>query len=112
RNARSCGAVIAPGEAGVAERHGGRSLQRRALPKSSLIYICPGGRPMCIVSRKKLVVVTLVVTAIVVASLSPSYTYVRISGPYGETIVEKAAVGAQHVHVEGPGGTVVECEVR
>jgi hypothetical protein len=70
------------------------------------------GRPMYNLSRKTLVVITLVITAIVVASLSLSYTYVRVSGPDGEIVVEKAAFGAQHAHVEGPGGTVVECEAR
>jgi hypothetical protein len=63
-------------------------------------------------SRKMVAVIALVVAALVVASLSPSYTYVRVSGPDGEIVVEKAAFGAQHVHVEGPGGTVVECEAR
>jgi hypothetical protein len=36
----------------------------------------------------------------------PSYSYVRVSGPEGTTVIESSGPGPHTVRVEGPDGTV------
>jgi hypothetical protein len=57
--------------------------------------------------------VELVLLAIVVLALLgrlPSYTYVRVSGPEGMTVIESSGTGPQSVQVIGPDGSFAKSD--
>jgi hypothetical protein len=56
-------------------------------------------------TRRTLELVLLAIVVLVLLGRLPSYTYVRVSGESGTTVIEHTGPGPHRVHVEGPDGS-------
>lgn len=56
-------------------------------------------------TRRTLEIVALVILLLALLGRLPSYSYVRVTGPDGTTVIESSGTGPQAVQVIGPDGS-------
>jgi len=56
-------------------------------------------------TRRSVEIVVLVILVLALLGRLPSYSYVRVSGPDGTTVIESSGTGPQSVQVIGPDGS-------
>jgi len=57
-------------------------------------------------TRRTLEVVALAILVLMLLGRLPNYSYVRVSGPEGTTVVESTGPGPHTIQVKGADGTV------
>ena len=56
-------------------------------------------------TRRTVEIFLIVVLLLALLGRLPSYSYVRVTGPDGTTVIESSGTGAQSVQVIGPDGS-------